>query len=155
MARAKPKIRAILAPLAAGSILLPNNAVAEVIAYTDPEPYKQAPGWLLGELEWNGWQVPVISFAMLSGSSDQDPVTAGSRILIVKTLSETASLYYVGILINGLPRLTALGPDSLEPSDDDTRSLAVFSRSLLGEQEALVPELGELTDLVEQAIYEQ
>jgi chemosensory pili system protein ChpC len=153
MADDNREIRAILAPLAQSSILLPNNAVAEVIAFTDPKPIDNAPPWLLGELDWHDWQVPVISFAMLSGLADADPVASGSRILIVKTLLESTSIMYLGVHISGLPKLTTLQPDSLETKDSQPQSPSVFARVSLDDQDALIPELGDLAAMVEQAIY--
>ena len=56
------EIRSILAPLTDGYILLPNSAVGEILNFTSPEPFKQGPAWLLGEIAWRGWQVPVINY---------------------------------------------------------------------------------------------
>ena len=39
---AEQEIRTILAPLTDGHLLLPNSAVAEVLAYTQPEPFRKA-----------------------------------------------------------------------------------------------------------------
>lgn len=155
MASAAPEIRALLAPLEGAKLLVPSSVVAEVIEYTKPAPYPHGPAWLMGELEWNGWQVPIISLAMLSGASNQDPATSAGRILIVKTLSESASIYYVGILISALPRLMTLGPDQVESCVADSTPPAVFARVRLGESEALVLELDELTTTVEQAVFDR
>ena len=54
------EIRTIMAALIEGHVLLPSSAVAEVADFTELEPFKQGPAWLLGELAWHGWQVPVI-----------------------------------------------------------------------------------------------
>jgi chemosensory pili system protein ChpC len=153
MAGNAPEIRTILAPLAGGGILLPNNVVAEVVGWSEPIEFNHAPGWLLGEFEWQDWQVPVISFALLSGVAKADPAGTGSRILIIKTLSDSTSIVYLGIHIRGLPKLVTLTPDSLETTADQPQSSGVFSRVRLDGQEALIPELGELTELVEQAIH--
>jgi len=153
MANASQEIRAILAPLAQSSILLPNNVVAEVIGFTDPKSFENAPSWLLGELDWHDWQVPVVSFATLCGAATADPVSSGSRILIVKTLSDSTSIMYLGVHINGLPKLTTLNSESLETMDDQPQSSTVFASVRLDGQEALIPELSEVTGLVEQAIY--
>ena len=150
---ANQKIRALLAPLAQGNILLPNNVVAEVIAFTNPKPFENAPPWLLGELDWHDWQVPVVSFAALSGVVTAEPVSSDSRILIVKTLSDSTSIMYLGVHICGLPKLTTLNPESLETTEEQPQSPRVFAKVRLDEQDALIPELGEVTGLVEQAIY--
>jgi chemosensory pili system protein ChpC len=148
-------IRAILAPLAEGSILVPNNVVAEVIEFTTPVPYEHGPSWLLGEMEWKGWQVPIISFAALSGARERDTVSSASRILIIKTLTEEVSLYYVGILIKGLPKLKKLPPGSLQTLSEGDDAPVIFCRVTLEDQTAMIPELDALTRCIAEALYEQ
>ena len=67
---ANEEIRTILAPLTNGYVMLPNSVVSEILEFTSPEPFKQGPAWLLGEVAWHHWQVPVINYeGMLKGSS--------------------------------------------------------------------------------------
>lgn len=147
-------IRSILAPLARGEIVVPSSVVAEVIEYTNPTPYEHGPGWLLGELEWNGWQVPIISFAMLAGTAERDPSSASSRILVIKTLTEEVSLYYVGILIRGLPKMKKLSETDIEPIDGETASPVVFCRAKVDGREVMLPELNALTLSISNAMYD-
>jgi chemosensory pili system protein ChpC len=147
-------IRTILAPLAADHLLLPSNVVAEVIGFSKPTPHVDSPPWLLGDLEWSSWQVPVISYAVLSGASDKDPVTSNSRILVIKTLAQESSLNYLGILISGLPKLKKVAPDALQPAPNEWLKPVVFSRVALDEQFALVPELQILTEQVAEVLQE-
>ena len=86
---AEAEIRTLLNPLTTGHFLVPNSVVAEILEYSSPRPFKKAPRWLLGELEWHGWQVPVVSFLQIINTRTQDPVTKKSRILIIKTLGES------------------------------------------------------------------
>ena len=150
---AEKEIRTIMAPLTNGHVLLPNSAVAEVLGFTPPEPFKQSPVWLLGELAWHGWQVPIISFEQLVSRKERSSVTPKSRILIIKTLGESTQVNYIGLVIQGLPKLKKVTASSLveQPSDDLPDTL--FSRVSIDELEAVIPELGELTHIVEQAAY--
>lgn len=148
-------IRAILAPLSGGSILVPSNVVAEVIEYIQPVPYEHGPGWLLGEVEWNGWQVPIVSFAALSGAQERDTVSSATRILIVKTLTEEVSLYHVGILIKGLPKLKKLQTDTVVPLPGGDDAPVVYCRVSVDDEEAMIPELATLTQCVAEAVYDQ
>jgi chemosensory pili system protein ChpC len=153
MAAEIPEVRTLLAPLGDESLLLPNSVVAEVITYTEPDPYDNTPPWLLGELGWNDWQVPLVNLAGLIGAGKRGSAIAGSHVLIVKTLSDTHSIMYLGILIGGLPKLRKLTPDDLETQAEDPGIKGIFARVKLGEQLALIPELGDLTGLVERALY--
>jgi len=153
--KAASKLRTVMAPYRGGHLLLPGNVVAEVIDYAKPVPQEHGPPWLMGELEWNSWQVPIISFAMLSESTSRDPAGAGSRILILKTLAEKVSLYYIGILINGLPKLKKITSDGIEKLDKKEDSAVVFCHARLGEDEVVIPSLDELTKAVAAAVYDQ
>ncbi len=134
-------------------MLLPNSAVAEVLEFTAPEPFKKAPAWLLGELAWRGWQVPVINYQRLVDAKAGDVETSKARILIIKTLGESTQVNYIGLVIQGLPRLKTVTADALV--EQQTRKLpeALFSKVSIDDQPALIPELGNLTRIVEQAAY--
>ena len=146
-------IRCILAPLTDGYVLLPNTAVAELLSFTMPEPLKKAPRWVLGELVWNGWQVPVVSYEFLINDNDRKTVTAKARILIIKTLGESTQVNYIGLVIQGLPKLKKVSMDSLIENRNEDLPEAVFSQVSIDNLQAVIPELGILTRIVEQAAY--
>lgn len=150
---AQSDIRTLLTPLTEGNILLPNSMVAEILEYTSPEPFKKAPAWLLGELAWHGWQVPVVSYLRLINKREQDPVTKRSRILIIKTLGYSTQLNYIGLLIQGLPKIKTVTAKSLNEEKKATKSKSIFSRVEIEDQTAMIPEIAVLTGLVERAAY--
>ena len=150
---ANKEIRTILAALADGHVLLPNSAVAEVLAFTAPEPFKKGPAWLLGELAWRGWQVPVISYQRLIDDKAGNAVTSKARILIIKTLGESTQVNYIGLVIQGLPRLKTVTAKTLVEEKSKKLPKALFSKVTIDDLPALIPELGYLTRIVEQAAY--
>jgi len=150
---AKKEIRTIMAPLIDSHVLLPNSAVAEVLGFTPPEPFKQSPSWLLGELAWHGWQVPIICFEQLITKNKRSSVTPKSRILIIKTLGESTQVNYIGLVIQGLPKLKKVTESSLVEQQVDDLPDTLFSKVSIDELEAVIPELGALTHIVEQAAY--
>ena len=149
---ANEEIRTILAPLTDGYVMLPNSAVGEILEFTSPEPFKQGPTWLLGEIAWHGWQVPVINYeGMLKGSSIK--ITSKSRILIVKTLGESTQVNYIGLVIQGLPRLKKARAETLIETQVEKLPDAVFSEVAIDGLKAIIPDLGDLTRIVELAAY--
>jgi len=150
---AEKEIRTIMAALTDSHVLLPNSAVAEVLSFTSPEPFRGAPPWLLGELAWHGWQVPIICIEQLINKKDRNSVTPRSRILIIKTLGESTQVNYIGLVIQGLPKLKKVTPDSLIEKQIDELPETVFSEVSMDDLHAVIPELGELTRIVEQAAY--
>ena len=149
----KKEVRTILAPMAEGYALLPNGAVAEILEYTAPEPFKQGPDWLLGELAWHGWQVPVISYLRLIDDRANDPITKKARILIIKTLGESTQVNYLGLLIQGLPKLKTVTAETLFEQKVKKIPDAVFSKVTIDDLSAYIPELNHLTSVVEEAAY--
>ncbi len=150
---ASKEIRCIVAPLTFGHVLVPNIVVAELMDFTMPEPLKRAPHWIVGELVWNGWQVPVVSFEHLISDSSANTVTAKARILIIKTLGESIQVNYIGLVIQGLPKLKKITADNLHEKLSDELPDGVFSEVSIDDLEAMMPELGSLTRLVEDAAY--
>lgn len=154
MAKTDPVIRTIMAPIPGRWLLLPNNVVTEVLGYQSLVQYEHGPAWLMGEMEWNSWQVPVISFAELTNITRRDPASSSSRILVVKSLSEDVSLYYIGILINGLPKLNSLKESALEACENTLDSPVIFKEVKVGDKEAIIPDLKALAQTVSAAVYD-
>ena len=149
---ANEEIRTILAPLTNGYVMLPNSVVSEILEFTSPEPFKQGPAWLLGEVAWHHWQVPVINYeGMLKGSSTK--ITSKSRILIVKTLGESTQVNYIGLVIQGLPRLKKVRAETLIENEVENLPDTVFSEVAIDGLKAIIPDLGDLTRIVELAAY--
>ena len=149
---ANEEIRTILAPLTNSYVMLPNSAVGEILEFTSPEPFKQGPTWLLGEIAWHGWQVPVINYeGMLKSSSTK--ITSKSRILIIKTLGESTQVNYIGLLIQGLPRLKKARAETLIETQVEELPDTVFSEVAIDGLKAIIPDLGDLTRIVELAAY--
>lgn len=148
------EIRTILAPLTDDYVMLPNSAVGEILNFTSPEPFKKGPVWLLGEIAWRGWQVPVINYERLLKDSSASTITSKSRILIVKTLGESTQVNYIGLVIQGLPRLKKVSADTLVETQTDTLPNTVFSMVNIDGLQAIIPDLGDLTRVVEMAAYD-
>ncbi len=148
------EIRTILAPLTDSYVMLPNSAVGEILTFTSPEPFKKGPPWLLGEMAWRGWQVPVINYERLLDPGSVTTLTAKTRILIIKTLGESTQVNYIGLVIQGLPRLKKVSESTLVEEQIDELPDTVFSKVAIDGLQAVIPELGDLTRTVELAAYD-
>src|SRR5210317_1899223 len=148
------EIRSILAPLTNGYVLLPNSTVGEILEFTPPEPFKQGPKWLLGEIAWCGWQVPIVNYELMVNDSINTKITSKCRIVIVKTLGESTQVNYIGILIQGLPRLKKVSATSLVEKQSDELPNTVFSEVTIDDLQAFIPDLYDLTRTVELAAYD-
>ena len=133
--------------------MLPTGVLAEVIDFQNPTTMGSAPPWLLGQIEWNKRQVPVFSFSALINGDAIDEMATKAKILIIKSLANSARVPYLGILLSDLPRMLNVKESDLVQTGDEKKSLGVFSRITLDEIEAIVPDLDRLTHLVTHATY--
>jgi chemosensory pili system protein ChpC len=144
MAAETSELRTILAPIDGGHLLLPGSVVAEVIELSDLHHVDGAPDWLVGEVVWQDWRVPVISYALLGGTVDTQELNSRCRVLVIKSLGEDADTPYIGILISGVPRLSMVTAPALTEPDSAADNPCVFRSVTLDERRVLIPDLDEL-----------
>ena len=92
-----------------------------MLSYADPEPVENAPAWLLGRIRWRGWQLPLVSFARLSGIADEQG-GLGSKVVVLKALGGDAKLPHFALLTQGFPRLVTVSRDALVVDGQRRRS---------------------------------
>ncbi|MEM1410916.1 MAG: chemotaxis protein CheW [Pseudomonadota bacterium] len=146
------EIRTLVAPMPGGNILIPGSMIAEVVNYLDPEPFHEGPDWLLGEVRWNGWQLPVVNLALLAGTTEDEAAPPRARVLVVKTLSVEASVLHIGMIIDGLPKLKNVTTANLEEKDTDTPT-GIFSHVVVDDEQAVIPDLDKLALAIEKSVY--
>ena len=146
------EIRGLMIPVTGGRVLLPNATVAEVITYSVPEKIANAPNWLLGRLSWRGWRLPLFSFAMLSGSSNEESYS-NAKVAVLKALGGNAKMPFMALLAQGFPRLTTVTPDLLIPTGDESaHPPGVHGHVLVRDDQAVIPNLGQIEHLIAEAM---
>ena len=141
MAHSNDEIRGVLVEAGDERVLLPNANVAEVLARAPVEPIEGAPAWLVGNIRWHGWQVPLVSFARLTGLG-QDSVAAKSRVVVLKALGGSEELPYFALLTQSFPQLVSVPRDGLlADATEEALPVGVQVRVLLGDEAALLPDL--------------
>ena len=148
-----PQLHCMLIPTDRENLLLPTTVMEEVIDFQQPLPMEYAPPWLLGHIDWEGRQVPVFSFTALINGVDVGPIPQRSKIVILKSLSETGRVPYLGILLRDLPHPLSLKAEELVETGDEKKSLGVFRRVTIAGEEAIIPDLDRLTHLVTHAAF--
>ena len=154
MSTASHDIRGVLIQVAGARLLLPNATIAEVLSYAEPDGIDNAPDWLLGRIRWRGWQLPLVSFARLSGIADEQG-GLGSKVVILKALGGDARHPYFALLTQGFPRLVTVAKDALRAEDDaDATQLppGFQARVVLNEDAAVLPDLAQIEQLIGSAL---
>ncbi len=135
-------IRGVLIQIAGSQLLLPNAATVEVLSYVDPEPLDHAPDWLLGQIRWRGWRLPLVSFARIAGTHSEG-AAVGTKVIVIKALGGDPKLPYFALVAQGFPRLVTISRDNMivdsehrEVMPDGIRLRVMFNADV-----ALVPDL--------------
>lgn len=137
-------IHCLTIPLHEETALLPNAAIAEVIAYIEPTPIDDAPEWFLGYINWREKRVPIISFEAVSGK-EVHAARKNSRIAVLNTINGNAQIPYVGILSQGLPSLALVQEKGLEDKGDSVKGRPTVGAFVtIGGIEALIPNIDEI-----------
>ena len=145
-------IRGVMISVNQGRLLLPNASVADVITFSEPEPVENAPEWVLGQIRWRGWRLPLLSFSRFAQWSDEE-ASVGAKVVVLKALGGNPKLPYFAMLSQGFPRLVTVSRDALVAEENDAPlPLGVRTRVLLNEDAALLPDLEQIEMLIGQAL---
>ena len=144
-------LRGVLVPISETRLLLPNAVIAEVITFVSPDPVATKATWLLGKVNWRNYKLPLISMAAYAGFANRESLL-NVKIAILKGLSGNAQVPYVAVLTQGFPKLTVIGPETLQVDTvaEKRAGIAMSVRMTVDESDAHIPDL----DAIEMAIAE-
>ena len=107
------ELYSLLVPLAGERLIVPRACVAEVVRFTAPKKEAGAHNWMLGTVNWNGRDLPVVSF---EGTLGKEVPAATGRTRIVVFTASTGQLKtgYFGVITQGFPQLVRVNRDVLQ-----------------------------------------
>jgi len=137
------QLNGLLLPLADRLLLLPSAAVAEVIRYqSEPEPLDNALLGLLGQINWRGLKLPLISFE--TASTAQSSV-ANTQFAILNVTCEQARLKFFALQLQGHPHPILLD-STLTSNEEALLPLELAAVSLADGRIGKIPNLSALED---------
>ena len=126
---------------------MPRVCVAEVVGFTEPRAAAPgAPDWFLGVVNWNGRELPLVSFEATIGKAVPES-RHRTRIVVFHAMGGDG---YFGILTQGFPQLVRVNPDVLSPDPDRSWNdqQPVICRIRMINEYPLIPDLEQLTAMV-------
>jgi len=139
----------LMVPLAEERLLLPRVTVAEVITWQQPEAVENAPTWHLGNIQWNGRPIPVISFEAFMGQTSPPP-GGRTRIAVIVAIGAQLTGGYFGIVTQGFPQLVRANADVVKPDPNQKfpeRSPIICRVRMLNES-PLIPDLHRVEEMI-------
>ncbi|HEX4974842.1 MAG TPA: chemotaxis protein CheW [Pseudomonadales bacterium] len=113
------KMACLMIPMQSVSLLLPNEAVAEVVRGIRPEKLPDMPEWYLGQAEWRGLKIPVLSYEQLADGSPTR-ATQSSCLIVINSLKENRKQPFYALLSAQHPRLLRLNKKDLVDGEAST-----------------------------------
>lgn len=102
----------LLMPMQGFSLVLPNEAVAEIIGYEVPGGPEGAPPWYLGSIKWRGLDLPVMSYETLNAKPVKRHAPR-ARVAVMNGVGGDPRLPFFGIVTQGIPSLVRIHADEL------------------------------------------
>ena len=143
------ELYSLLVPLAEDRLIVPRACVVEVVRFTEPDTEAGAHKWMVGNVSWNGRELPVASF---EGALGKDVPVATGRTRVVVFYATTGQLKsgYFGVLTQGFPQLVRVNKDvlQLDATDGWPESAPVLCRVKMINEFPLVPDLERLENML-------
>jgi chemosensory pili system protein ChpC len=137
----REELYAVMIALSGDTLLLPNAAVAEVVAAEALIRTPEGPEWLLGHYNWNARRVPALSLEALNGGQ-KPPPSRRERLIIVNSLGTRLAGGVVAFLAQSYPHLITLNRAAIRslPLAATDRPELVLTRVKIANSEALIPD---------------
>ena len=149
MSAASEELYSLLVPLAEDRLIIPRACVAEVVRYIKPDQEPGSHSWMLGNINWNGRELPVVAFEGTIGK-DVPAITGRTRIVVFYGSTGKIKSGFFGILTQGFPQLVRVNRDvlKLDSTDGWPDDAPVLCRVKMINEYPLVPNLEGLESLV-------
>lgn len=142
------EINSLLLPLLDRQLLLPAVTIAEMIPFQAPQKDDDSfPDWYLGDIGWRQLRIPVVSYEVMSGDR-MPPSGLSCRIAVLNNTGVSERLSFVGLLTQGIPRLSRVGADEVhEVKDAATKTFDLMHVTHAGEQ-LIIPDVSAMQQAV-------
>jgi len=104
---------ALLVPVNKQRLLFPRTAVREIVRYMRPTEIPNSPNWLRGTINWQGKNIPLVSFEGLCGHPIPDD-NSRTRIAVLTALDERIPHRSYAIYVQGFPQLIGVKETDLK-----------------------------------------
>jgi chemosensory pili system protein ChpC len=143
------ELYSLLVPLSDDRLILPRACVAEVVRYTQPEQQPGSQNWMLGTINWNGRELPVVAFEGTIGKDIPAP-TGRTRVVVFYSSTGKIKTGYFGVLTQGFPQLVRVNREvlKLESTEGWPEDAPVLCRVKMINEYPLVPDLEALESMI-------
>jgi chemosensory pili system protein ChpC len=143
------ELYSLLVPLAEDRLIVPRACVVEVVRFSKAEHEAGAHSWMIGTVNWNGRQLPVMSFEGALGK-EVPAATGRTRVVVFYASTGLLKTGYFGVLTQGFPQLVRVNRDvlKLDTAKDWPDDAPVLCRVKMINEFPLIPDLDKLESML-------
>ncbi len=143
------ELYSLLVPLSDDRLILPRACVAEVVRFTPPAVKLGSRNWMLGMINWNGRELPVVAFEGPIGKEIPAP-TGRTRVVVFYSSTGKIKTGYFGMLTQGFPQLVRVNREvlKLDSTEGWPEDAPVLCRVKMINEYPLVPDLEVLEGMI-------
>ena len=150
---ADEKIQALIIPLRAMNLIVPQALVAEII----PLPHIAEAGdlpWISGIFDWREQKVPLVSIERFCNPDEDDSSSHRSRRLaVLHAMGDVPDVEQYGIEIGSIPHPVRLGEEDVMPMQSAKKPCEMIARHVQAAGvKAVIPDFTALENRVAQAL---
>lgn len=133
-------LRCLLMYIQEQMLIVPYASVAEVIPFTQTQPYINAPPWVLGGLNWRGIEIPLITLEMIDETFSEYAPKTKAHIAIMNRVFDSKRYDFFAIILQKIPRMSRFRKEEFELVSTCLEPHLTMEILVRGEQ-AFIPDL--------------
>ncbi|HEX7047987.1 MAG TPA: chemotaxis protein CheW [Gammaproteobacteria bacterium] len=142
------EVYSLLMPVKDGRIIVPRAAVAEVMGYSKPKNRPEnAPDYVLGFIEWQGQQIPLISYEAARGQGVPE-LGRRTRIAVVFGIGGRLKPDVFAVVTQGYPYLVRVNENVLQSEAMEADEPLVLARVRMANEKPYIPNLERLETMI-------
>ena len=121
MADSTQLIKCVILTLRKENVVIPNALVAEIISVKEVVESENTPDWFLGNMNWRGEGVPLLSFEAAAGEvvSKVNLNTQAVVLYAVGKDGEDVKSPYLGLVMSGVPHVSRFSREQITIDSED------------------------------------
>ncbi|MGH1537709.1 MAG: chemotaxis protein CheW [Gammaproteobacteria bacterium] len=144
-----PTLSCMLLPLNGNDVLLPKSIVKEVVYKPSIKLFEKDDDWLIGEIDWQDYVIPVISFERMCNQT-RDIKSNHIRAVICYVVENTETFPLYAIEVQSLPRPLILDSRALYNHEGmmSKYSELISYNVKIGSKELAIPNFQKLEEIL-------
>lgn len=136
------RLKCLLLPVQSGTLLLPNSVVAEIVpAQRHHRDASARPDWYIGQLEWRGTNLPLISLETLCDSVVREFPAKTSFVVLHRLGDAAGGEDYYAVYIDGIPHFQFIDETAVESLSTSLENPYIAHEVTIDGASAVIPDL--------------